>query len=221
MNENSPFRPRAVIFDMDGLMLDTERPMIPVWIEAGKIIGWDIKAETAIRTIGINGDDIRKVCMNELGADFPYDKFNKEVHRLFDEEFEKGIAHKPGLIQLLDHLASLGIPLAVGTSSRRSSALWKLKKAGILERFSQISCGDEVKNGKPAPDIFLRAAELLNVPTALCVGFEDSPAGLQALASAGIASVFIKDVVEPPKEILAGVWKRLDNLSEAIALFTR
>jgi HAD superfamily hydrolase (TIGR01509 family) len=220
MNENFSFRPKAVIFDMDGLMLDTERPMISVWIEAGKIIGWDINAETAIRTIGLNGDDIRKLCMNELGADFPYDKFNKEVHRFFDEEFEKGIAHKPGLIQLLDHLASLGIPLAVGTSSRRSAAEWKLQKAGLIDRFSYMSCGDEVENGKPAPDIFLRAAELLNVSPAHCVGFEDSPAGLQALASAGIASVFIKDIVEPPKEILATVWKRLDNLTEAIALFT-
>jgi HAD superfamily hydrolase (TIGR01509 family) len=219
MNENFPFRPRAVIFDMDGLMLDTEKPMIPIWIEAGKIIGWDIKAETAISTIGINGDDIRKLCMNELGVDFPYDKFNQELHRLFNEEFEKGIAHKPGLIQLLDHLAALEIPLAVATSSRRNSALWKLEKAGILDRFSYITCGDEVERGKPAPDIFLRAAKLLNVSPALCVGFEDSSAGLQALASAGISSVFIKDVVEPPKKILATVWKQLGNLAEAITLF--
>ena len=120
---------------------------------------------------------------------------------------------------MLDHLASLGIPLAVGTSSRRNSALWKLQKAGIADRFTYIVGGDEVKNGKPAPDIFLKAAELLDVPVSSCVGFEDSPAGLMALAAAGIASVFIKDVIEPPEEVLATVWRRFEDLALSIALF--
>ena len=212
-------KPKAVIFDMDGLMLDTERPMIPIWIEAGKAIGWDIQAQTAINTIGKNGDDIRKLCMGELGPDFPYEKFKTELNRLFDEEFEKGIGHKPGLLELLDHLASLNMPLAVGTSSRKSAAQWKLEKAGIKGRFSHIVCGDEVENGKPAPDIFLKAAELLGFSPAECVGFEDSIAGLMALRDAGIASVFIKDIVEPPEEILSTVWRRFENLSEAKSLF--
>jgi HAD superfamily hydrolase (TIGR01509 family) len=220
MHENSSFRPKAVIFDIDGLMLDTERPLIPLWIQAGRSFGREITSELVTRTIGLTRNDIRALCVRELGDDFPIDKFDEELGRLIDIEFEKGIAHKPGLVQLLDHLASLGIPLAVGTSSRRSVAAWKLQKAGIADRFIHIVGGDEVEKGKPAPDIFLRAAELLKVSPPHCAGFEDSPAGLQALASAGIASVFIKDIIEPPKEILASVWKRLDNLAEAIALFT-
>ena len=219
MKDDSVFRPRAAIFDMDGLMLDTERPMIPIWMQAGKNIGWNIEEQTAINTIGINGDDIRKLCVKELGADFPYDKFNEELHLLFDEEFEKGIAHKPGLLDLLDHLDSLKIPMAVGTSCRRESALWKLQKAGIADRFSHIVCGDEVGCGKPAPDIFLKAALLLGFPPAQCLGFEDSVAGLKALASAGIPSVFIKDIIEPPPEVLSTVWRRLDSLAEAMDLF--
>jgi HAD superfamily hydrolase (TIGR01509 family) len=120
---------------------------------------------------------------------------------------------------LLDHLAALGIPLAVGTSSRRNSALWKLQKAGIADRFTYIVGGDDVKNGKPAPDIFLKAAELLEVPCSSCVGFEDSAAGLMALAAAGIRSVFVKDIIEPPREVLATVWRRFENLAEAVTLF--
>ena len=220
MKDSKAFKPEAVIFDMDGLMLDTERPMISVWVEAGKNIGWEIKEETAVHTIGLNRNDIRKLCMNELGAGFPYNKFNNELHRLFDEEFKKGIAHKPGLIQLLNHLASIKMPLAVGTSSRKKAALWKLEKAGIADRFSYVIGGDEVENGKPAPDIFLKAAEKLGVPPELCVGFEDSAAGLKALAEAGIASIFIKDLVEPPDWILSTVWRRLENLAEAVPLFS-
>ena len=216
---NKDFRPKAVIFDMDGLMLDTERPMIPVWIEAGKCIGWNIQEQTAINTIGLEGDDIRKLCLNELGQDFPYDDFNKELSRLFKEEFEKGIGLKYGLLELLDHLKSLKMPMAVGTSSRKRSAHWKLEKAGIKEYFSHIVCGDEVENGKPAPDIFIKAAELLGFPPDQCLGFEDSIAGLKALKSAGIASVFIKDIVEPPIDVLSTVWRRLENLNEAKSLF--
>ena len=219
MNDRKIFKPRAAIFDMDGLMLDTERPMLAVWVNAGKTIGWNITEEIAIRTIGLNGEDIRKLCMDEFGADFPYDKFEKILFRLFDEEFENGITHKAGLLDILNHLASLKIPMAVATSTYRDSAFRKLAIAGIKDYFSFSVCGDEISNGKPAPDIFLKAVEKLGIPATDCVGFEDSIAGLTALAAAGIPSVFIKDIIEPPKEILATVWKRLDNLAEAISLF--
>ena len=213
------FRPRAAIFDMDGLMLETERPMIPLWAEAGKLFNRNITPELVIATIGLNSYDTKDLCMRELGPDFPYAEFRKELHRLFDAQFENGITHKPGLLKLLDHIASLGLPMAVGTSSRRDAAVWKLEKAGIAGRFLHIVGGDDVKKGKPAPDIFLKAAEKLGISPSLCVGFEDSPAGLQALRAAGIASVFIKDIIEPAPEILSTVWRRFDNLAKAVTLF--
>ena len=216
---NKVFQPAAAIFDVDGLMLDTERPLIPLWIQAGKAFGRDIEPDLVIRTIGLNSNDIHALCIRELGDDFPHAEFWEALSRLVDIEFNKGIAHRPGLIELLDHLAALKIPLAVGTSARRNAALWKLEKAGIADRFAHIVCGDEVKNGKPAPDIFLKAAEKLGILPCCCVGFEDSPAGLQALANARIPSVFIKDIIEPPTEILSTVWRRFENLSEAIPLF--
>ena len=209
----------SVIFDMDGLMLDTEGPMIPLWIKAGKSLGWEIKPETVIRTMGVNWEGTREIALLELGPDFPWDRFSREINRLHKAEYEKGVTHKKGLIPLLDHLSSRGIPMAVATSSPREAALWMLRKAGIFDYFTVFVCGDEVVNGKPCPDIFLLAAERLGRAPAECIGFEDSPAGLQGLHSAGIRSVFIKDLVEPSPDILSAVWRIYGDLSEAVELF--
>ena len=219
MKNDDLFMPKAAIFDIDGLMLDTEGPAIHLWPVAGRNFGWDIKEETVLRTLGINDDDTCEIFKQELGRDFPYEKILNEFYRLYYEMFEKGIAHKEGLIPLLDHFSSLKIPLAVATSSPVSGACIKLEKAGILDRFTALACGDEIDNGKPAPDIFLLAAKKLGVAPSGCVGFEDSAAGLMGLHLAGIRSVFVKDILMPPEEVLATVWKRCGNLAEAIELF--
>jgi HAD superfamily hydrolase (TIGR01509 family) len=212
--------PAAVVFDMDGLMLDTERPLMARWLQVSKAFGWEISAEVVIRTIGVNAATTREVYMSAYGADFPYQDIRAEVSRRIREEAEQeGVSHRPGLILLLDHLAGLGIPCAVATSTSRDTALWKLRKAGIEERFVVKVCGDEVARGKPAPDIFLRALELMDKAAADSVGFEDSPAGLRSLHAAGIRSVFIKDLIEPPPEVLATVWRRCTDLAEAARLF--
>ena len=182
-------------------------------------MGYTIGPETVISALGTDEAGNRVIFLREFGEDFPYDKIRKDFLSLINAEFEKGIAHRPGLGFLLDHLASMGIPIAVATSAYRKRALWKLRMAGILERFPVLVCGDEVPDVKPAPDIFLLAAEKLGRAPAECVGFEDSPAGLRALHAAGIRSVFIKDLVEPPEEILATVWRRCGDLAEAIELF--
>ena len=219
MEDTGKFHPAGAIFDMDGLMLDTEKPAVPLWIKAGKSLGYDISPQMLIRTLGMTNDGLCRFFQDEFGEDFPYEGLLKNVRPLITGEFENGIAHKPGLLVLLDHLASLGIPLAVATSARRERAIWKLRIAGILDRFSVVACGDEVSRGKPAPDVFLLAAERLEKPPDYCVGFEDSPAGLQGLHAAGIRSVFVKDLVEPPPEILATVWRRCRDLAEAAELF--
>ena len=218
-NEETKIHPAGIIFDVDGLMLDTESPVIALWTQAGKPLGWDIKAEVVIRTLGIDREGTREIFLREYGPDFPYERIRNEYSRLVHEELEKGFPHKPGLIFLLDHLSSLGISLAVATSTRREAAVWKLRKAGILDRFTALACGDETRNGKPAPDIFLLAAKRLGQKPSACVGFEDSPAGLLGLHAAGIRSIFIKDLVDPPPEILATVWRRCADLAEAAELF--
>ena len=219
MNDNGIFRPAAAIFDMDGLLLDTEKPAIPLWTRAGESFGWKISPQLVIRTLGLNGAKTRAIFFEELGPELPYDRIKEEFSRLYDEEFEKGIALKRGLIVLLEHLAARNIPAAVATSTRVSGTRWKLGKAGILDRFTALACGDEVVNGKPAPDIFLLAAERLGKKPSECAGFEDSPAGLEGLYAAGIPSVFIKDMAQPSLEILSTVWRSYKDLEEAVELF--
>ncbi|MCL2008009.1 MAG: HAD family phosphatase [Treponema sp.] len=218
MNEMK-FRPVGVIFDMDGLMLETEKPMIPCFIKAGKLVGYDINSEMAIRTIGNSKDSIQRMLIEEYGNSFPIDDFQREMSRLTTEAFENGIDLKPGLLPLLDFFSGKGIPMTVATSTNRKRAIWKLQIAGILDRFTAIVTRDDVPNGKPAPDIFLKAAEEMGVSAGDCIGFEDSPSGLKGLHAAGIRSIFIKDVVEPPAEVLSLVWQQLRNLEEAIELF--
>jgi HAD superfamily hydrolase (TIGR01509 family) len=210
------FRPSAVIFDMDGLMFDTENLTIPIWEVAGKPFGYKITYDIVLRMVGISAEKARQVLLDEFGADFPYDTIRDEFRRLVQVEVDKnGVPFKPGLLFLLDRLTAAKIPFGVATSSRNATAVNMLTKAGIIDRFAALTCGDEVSNGKPAPDIFLLAAQKLKTPPSACVGFEDSPPGLLGLNSAGIRSIFIKDVIAPSEEVLATVWQRCNDLKEA------
>jgi HAD superfamily hydrolase (TIGR01509 family) len=220
MVKEKPLTPKAVIFDMDGLMLDTERPALSSWIKAAEKLGWDLPEAVVLQIIGRDEESSKQIIVDYCGSGFPYREAQGLMEKLIVEQADaEGISHRPGLLVLLDHLARLGLPLGVATSTIGKIARWKLEKAGILERFSILACGDEVKRGKPAPDIFLLAAERLGQAPQDCVGFEDSPAGLTALYAAGIPSVFIKDLVDPPKEILRRVWRHYGDLSEAVELF--
>jgi HAD superfamily hydrolase (TIGR01509 family) len=217
---DKPFTPRAVIFDMDGLLLDTERPFNDLWLLAARNRGWSLSADVVLRTIGVDEASTRCIITEEYGQDFPYGEILADLRRLYREMVDReGIAWRPGLPVILDKLERLAIPFGLATSSTRKSALWKLERAGLVpERFAASVCGDEVERGKPAPDIFLRAAKLLRAAPRDCLGLEDSPAGLKALAAAGIPSIFIKDLQEPSAEILAAVWHRCENLAEAATL---
>jgi HAD superfamily hydrolase (TIGR01509 family) len=206
---------------MDGLMLDTERSAVDCWMDIARERGWKVDRETGLKTVGVDEKTTRRIIQADCGPDFPYEEIRSALVRRLTADFKKnGVPHRPGLAPLLNHLDSLGIPLGVATSTERRLALWKLRYAGIRRRFSVIVCGNEVERGKPAPDIYLLAAERLGTTPARCVGFEDSPAGLQALHHAGIPAVFVKDLIEPSPDILATVWRRCETLEEAIPLFS-
>jgi HAD superfamily hydrolase (TIGR01509 family) len=183
-------------------------------------MGLPITKEVVFRTIGISEGAVRKVYSDTYGENFPYLEVRAKVKQILDEEVRReGIALRPGLLVLLDTFADMGVPLAVATSTRKERALWKLEYTGLCPRFAAFAFGDEVDRGKPTPDIFLLAAERLGKNPHDCVGFEDSPAGLAGLHAAGIRSVFVKDLLEPPKETLATVWRHAQDLAEAATLF--
>jgi HAD superfamily hydrolase (TIGR01509 family) len=205
---------------MDGLLLDTERPVKDLWLLAARNRGWEIDEETVLRTTGVDEASTRRIMNQEYGPGFPYEEIQVELGRLIRKAAEQeGIAWRPGLAVILDKLERTGIPFGLATSSARKTALWKLEKAALApERFAAIVCGDEVERGKPAPDIFLLAAKQLGTAPLDCLGLEDSPAGLRALAAAGIPSIFIKDMLEPPAEVLSTIWRRCEDLAAAAAL---
>ena len=205
---------------MDGLMLDTEQLELSLYVEMSAKMGWPTPKTMLLNTIGIPDTDAMAFYKKQYGADYPFEEIWEAVVKEEETQAEiTGLPHKKGLLILLDKLKSLGIPLAVATSADSTRAHWKLEWAGILDRFNFFACAEEVKNGKPAPDIFLLAAKKLGIEPADCVGFEDSPAGLAGLASAGIPSVFVKDLAEPLPEILATVWYQCTDLEEAASLF--
>jgi len=201
-------------------MLDSEAPQIRLWLQASADFGYDLDPELPLATVGLSEAATRDVILGCCGFGFPYDAVKDEMQRRYaDLVAREGIPHRPGLLSLLGHLRNRDLPLAIATSSERTQAEWKLEAAGVREWFQVVVCGDEVRQGKPAPDIYLLAAGRLGVAPEDCVALEDSPAGLRALDAAGIRSIFIKDTIDPPPEVLATVWRTCRDLSAAVELF--
>jgi HAD superfamily hydrolase (TIGR01509 family) len=186
-----------------------------------KSTGCEISVEFAIRTLGLDEKRTRELVLSVHGEKFPYRKVIAEIERLAGESLEKGpVALRPGFDKFMDALDAAGISYAIATSADKKTALLKLEKAGVRERFLHFVFGDEIANGKPAPDIFLKAAKKLGTALEGCLGFEDSSAGLQSLSAAGIRSVFIKDLADPDPETLKTVWRQYPSLAEAAEIFS-
>ena len=197
-------RPLAVIFDMDGLMLDTERLAPRAWMDAATALGVDFDIALAQPMIGRNFRDCAGIITSHYGESFPTVALMKAWHIAYDAIIEReGIALKPGLLPLLDWLDAERIPKAVATSTRRDRAVAKLASAGLLVRFAALVGGDEVERGKPAPDIFLTAAQRLGQPVAHCVVLEDSEPGVRAALAAGMTPIMVPDMHPLSADLIA------------------
>ena len=192
-------RPGAIIFDMDGLMLDSERVDLEIWRTTLSRHGHTLPDELHRALIGRREADGERLLLEHYGTAFPLAQIKAETRAVWHERVAaQGLPRKPGLEALLDHLEATGVPKAVATSTARARALLSLGE--LAHRFGALACGDEVANGKPAPDIYLLAASRLSVEVADCLALEDSPAGVTAAQSAGMAVVMIPDLVLPTTE---------------------
>lgn len=197
-------RPAAVIFDMDGLMLDTEPLAARAWVDAARDLGVAFDASINHRLIGRNFPDCRTIIGEHHGAGYPVDELMGAWHGAYDAIVQReGIAFKPGLPELLDWLDEARIPKAVATSTRRARAQAKLELTGILARFAALVGGDEVARGKPAPDIFVEAARRLGVSPSACMVLEDSEPGMRGALAAGMTPVMVPDLLPPSPALLA------------------
>ncbi|MGE4485295.1 MAG: HAD family hydrolase, partial [Oscillospiraceae bacterium] len=204
----------AAIFDMDGTMFDTERlRMNMLKIASEQIFGESINDKILIDSLGLSARSAEELAKREYGSDYPYRAIRKKADELeVDYVRANGVPIKKGLFDVLERLKKNGLLLAVATSSKRSIAEEYLLNSDIISYFDIIVCGDEVLNGKPHPEIFLKAIEELNCDPSRCLIFEDSENGVLAASRSGAIPIFIKDMKEPRPEIKALALKSYGNM---------
>lgn len=207
----------AVIFDMDGLLLDSERVAFAIGRAVCTDFGLPWREEVSHAMIGRNARDNAALLRREYGADFPVELHSTEFQRRYGEVIEAGgIPLKPGALALLEALQARGIPRAVATSTARLRALLKLERAGLAGFMQQLVAGDEIRHGKPAPDIFLAAAAALGVEPGRCLALEDSNAGARAALRAGMQVGIVPDLLPPDPALIADGARVLKSLHDVI-----
>lgn len=211
---------QGVIFDMDGLMFDTERLWDTLWEPTCREMGVEMPAD--VDAFLASGRGLAGQALAEhIREYFPMvdpQKMLQTAWRLADELFAKGVPCKPGLFELLDVLEERGIPRIVASSSPRSMILQNLSTTGAGRYFAQVVCGADVEHSKPAPDIFLLAASRLGVDIRRCLVLEDSLNGLRAARASGAVSVMVPDLRPYGPEVAPYVDYLKQDLSQVIDL---
>jgi len=192
---------KAVVFDMDGLLVDTEQVVYEAMIAAAQASGREMSFELFKRLVGLPGHASDGIVLEHFGADFDLAAWRVGVGRHFREIAAAGVALKAGVIELLDALDARGLPRAVATSSTREAVDHSLGQHGLVERFGPIISRELQAHHKPHPDPFLKAAAALGVAAADCLALEDSHNGVRAAAAAGMMTVMVPDLLDPTEEM--------------------
>jgi len=207
---------KAVIFDMDGVILDSQGLASRAWARAVADLGYCLTEDLNLELVGRNVPDSNAILRRALGPEFPVEAARRAARTFFAELTpDTGVPLKPGVSSLLDLLDSKAVRKAMATSTPRAACLRHLQHWKLVERFSVIVCGDEVPSGKPAPDIFLQAARLLNVQPTECVVIEDSFAGIRAAHAARMIPIMVPDLKQPDETIRRLAYRVVRNLDEA------
>jgi HAD superfamily hydrolase (TIGR01509 family) len=196
-----PRTPAAVIFDMDGLLFDTETLYQEAIVRAAAEGGHEVAPEIFNRTVGLPWAQSRAMLLSYFGEAFPVDEFQEAWVRHFWVIAETRLALKPGALELLDTLDQLRLPRAIATSSSRRTVERHLTAHNLIGRFGEIVGHGDYEKGKPAPDPFLKAAERLGVEPEACLALEDSYNGVRSASSAGMMTIMVPDLLEPTDEI--------------------
>lgn len=209
---------KAVLFDMDGVLLDTEKVCKVTWTLAAKEYNLKNIDEAFYKCVGTNRHDTELILKNYLDGKVAPEVFRERTSELFyDVEKNQGLDLKPFVVKCLTELKNAGFRLSVASSTRGESVRRQLKNAGIIDFFETLTTGELVEHSKPAPDIYLKAAESLSLKPDDCVAVEDSPNGVRAAVAAGIKCVMVPDLIQPDDEMKRIAWKILPSLENLCA----
>lgn len=195
---------QAVLFDMDGVIFDSEIKVIECWKDIAEKYGFGDIETPCYEALGTTREIARKIMLAHYGADFPYDAYKDEMAALFHARYGEGrLPKKKGVEELLQFLHMHNLKVALASSTRKEVVTQELRDGGLLDYFDAVICGDMVARSKPEPDIFLKACEVLGVAPEHAVGIEDSYNGMRALAAGGITAIMVPDLKQPTDEIRA------------------
>jgi len=194
---------QLVIFDMDGLIFDSERVFMEELKKVMADFGYRLTKDIYLKTIGLNGSVLKETMLKQYGADYPFELISKKARENVNEIADSGkLPVKKGIYELLLHISKRKIMCCVASSSPKESVERYLKKYGLFDFFCGITGGKDVEKSKPEPDIFLAACRKLNVKPECALVIEDSQNGLIAAQRAGIRVVCIPDMIVPREDVL-------------------
>lgn len=211
---------KAVIFDMDGVLIDTERISFKSYKEILEEYNYDISIEFYLTLLGRNVQSIKSRFIEVYGENFPFDEIYKKKSKLATDTIDKdGVSMKEGVHELIDYLKENKYKIAVATSTRKERAHKLLADINIINKVDYIICGDQVKNSKPNPEIFLKAAKGLNVYPKECIVIEDSEVGIMAAYAANMKGINVPDMKKPNEHTNKLAFKICKNLIEVKEYF--
>ncbi|SDA18396.1 haloacid dehalogenase superfamily, subfamily IA, variant 3 with third motif having DD or ED [Ruminococcus sp. YE71] len=193
---------KAVLFDMDGLITDTEKLLNRFWCISAKEFGFDMRPEHALAIRSMSPKYAAPHLQSIFGEDFDYYAIRVRRKQLMNDHItEHGVEAKAGLYELLDHIGERGLKCAVCTATDLERTKWYLGMLGVFDRFDDHICGDMIANGKPKPDTYLTGAARLGLDPSECIALEDSPNGIESAFRAGCIPVMIPDLSQPDEEL--------------------
>ncbi|MCC8074154.1 MAG: HAD family phosphatase [Clostridiales bacterium] len=210
----------GAVFDMDGLLIDTERISMTAWKKAGEMLNIPNADSIGIECIGMNGASVKALLKDRLKSEQAVHKYLSLCTEIYNEILSDGIPVKAGAKEILEYLKSNGFEIALATSTSFKRATDNMQKCGLISFFDEIVTGDSVLKGKPDPEIYLTACKKINKKPNECFAFEDSKNGILSAVTAGCKTIMIPDLWQGDEKTDKLLFAKCDTLLKALEIIS-